>query len=394
MRSALLAALVLVPALSAGAGDLVAGRVDRHEPAKLPKDGEKRLIQMYGEKQGKEMWAVTTSQVDAPFYSVVLINEDLLRRAVRAELAFEFLDKQGRPLGRARDSFEIAIEPGEDKSVRIDCKDAASASADLRATVLKAISWPEVRRRGEIAFQWHDTRYLEDRWEAEKRRSCAPSVAAYTDPTSDGRVFPAGGWNNDNRFYRVAREAIPGGTPKDSDLYDVDAYGTALLPGIKVEDGQLKKPGFLDTDVVNSETKGWIAVGEPVVIKEARLGKKDLVLVLAPLCAKEASHRWLRGVAKFVMPKERLKGPDSEFVEGVIRPWLEPISVRQVAEVCGPNSGTLVALGRPPPRETERELGPADARAETAKGEVLAYGTVKLRFVDGKLAGFEGRPAR
>jgi hypothetical protein len=40
------------------------------------------------------------------------------------------------------------------------------------------------------------------------------------------------------------------------------------------------------------------------------------------------------------------------------------------------------------------ELGPADARAETAKAEVLAYGTVKLRFVDGKLAGFEGRPAR
>lgn len=116
MRSALLASLVLFPALSAGAGDLVAGRVDKHEPPKAPKDGEKRLIQMYGEKQGKEMWALTTSQADASFYSVVLINEDLLRRAVKAELAFEFLDKQGRPLGGGREAFEIAIEPARTRA--------------------------------------------------------------------------------------------------------------------------------------------------------------------------------------------------------------------------------------------------------------------------------------
>lgn len=284
--------------------------------------------------------------------------------------------------------------------MRIDCKDAAcQRSVDLRATIVKAdFVALKYGAEGEVAFQWHDTRfYLEDRWEAEKKLVLRTfSVSAYTDQGFDGRVFPAGGFNYDKRFYRVAREAIPGGTPKDSDLYEIDAYATALLPGIKVEDGQLKKPGFLDTDVVNSETKGWIAVGEPVVIKEARLGKKDLVLVLAPLCAKDASHRWLRGVAKFVMPKERLKGPDSEFVEGVIRPWLEPISVRQVAEACGPNSGTLVKRwdSATTAEDVERELGPADARADTAKGEVLAYGNVKLRFVDGKLAGFESRPAR
>lgn len=396
--SAVFLALVSGPAL---AGEVVIGYIsEKDQPVKkMPKDGEKRLIETYGEKQGREMWAATMAQADAQHYSVTLINEDKLRRAVKVSLLVEFYDKSGRKLGQTHPSYDVTIDPDESENVTVECGSPdpmCRGSHSISPTVMKT-EWKELKygTADEIAFEWKQTRwFLENRWDQDKKAILRTfSGAAYTDEGFDGKVFLPPNFNLEKRYYRVAKEPIPGGFPKDPTSSEVDVYFHELLPGIKVEKGQKKKPGLLDTDVVNLEIKGTIEVGEPVQPKEIRVGKKDVVIVLAPICATVKDHRWLRAVAKFVFEKDQLKNKDFDFLDRSVREWLEPISIRQVAEICGPNSGTPVKRWDPntTTEDVEADLGPADARSDTAKGEVLAYGPVKLTFLDGRLAGVEKR---
>ena len=101
----------------------------------------------------------------------------------------------------------------------------------------------------------------------------------------------------------------------------------------------------------------------------------------------------LPGTPEFVLPKERLKGPDEAFIEATVRPWLEPIPIAEATRTCSPSSGTPVRTWTSVTTldEIEADLGPADARAQTARGEALVYGSLRLRFEDGKLAGVEKR---
>ncbi|MGH2625630.1 MAG: hypothetical protein ACRDHY_03135, partial [Anaerolineales bacterium] len=327
------------------------------------------------------------------YYRVTVINTDRVRRATRVVLRIVFQDKKGNEIGRLTPDYAVRLDPDEDEQLRVECSIPLCRTAGGITVVVESAEFEELDfgTPGEIALEIHERRFfLENRWTEDKTAVLRSfSKAAFPDAPADGKVFPPGLDPDPKRFYRVAKEAIPGGFAKESVNYEIDYYANVLLPGIKIEGGQKKKPGFLDTDVVNSEAKGAIGVGEIVQIKQVRLGGKEVVLVVAPLCDLMKDHRLLRGVLKFVVPKERMKGPDQEFIEATVRPWLEPIPIAEATRTCSPTSGTPVRTWTAATTlaEIEADLGPADARAQTAKGEALVYGGLRLRFEDGKLAG-------
>jgi hypothetical protein len=331
------------------------------------------------------------------YYRVTVINQDQVRRATRVILRLAFQDKKGNEIGHISPEYEVHLDPDRSTELRVECSVPLCRAAGGLTVVVERAEFEDLQlgAPGEIALELHERRFfLENRWNEDKTAVLRSfSKEAFPAVPSDGKVFGAGLQAEATRFYRLAREEVPAGLCKDPSNYEVDYYFNVLLPGIKIEDGQKKKPGFLDTDVVGSETKGHIAVGEIVQIKEVRVGGKDIVLVLGPVCDLLKDHRWLRGTLKFVIPKERLKARDMEFIEAAVQPWLEPIPIAETTRTCSPTSGTPVRTwtAATTVAEVEADLGPADARAQTPKGEVFVYGGLRLRFENGKLAGVEKR---
>jgi len=334
---------------------------------------------------------------DTDYYHVTVINQDQVRRATRVVLRLAFQDKKGNEIAHISPEYDVHLDPDRDTALRVECSVPLCRTAGGITVVVERAEFEDLQlgAPGEIALELHERRFfLENRWDQDKTAVLRSfSKEAFPDVPSDGKVFGPKFETGPTRFYRVAREEVPGGLCKDPVNYEIDTYYNVLLPGIKVENGEKKKPGFLDTDVVGSETKGHIAVGEVVQIKEVRLGGKDVVLVIGPVCDLLKDHRWLRGVLKFVIPKERLKGPDMEFIEAAVQPWLRPIPVAEATRTCSPTSGIPVRTwtAATTVAEVEADLGPADARAQTPKGEVFVYGGLRLRFENGKLAGVEKR---
>jgi hypothetical protein len=331
------------------------------------------------------------------YYRVTVINQDQVRRATRVVLRLAFQDKKGNEIGHISPEYDVHLDPDRDTALRVECSVPLCRIAGGITVVVERAEFEDLQlgAPGEIALELHERRFfLENRWDEDKTAVLRSfSKEAFPAVPSDGKVFAPGLSSEPTRFYRVAREEVPAGFCKESVNYEVDYYFNCLLPGIKIEAGQKKKPGFLDTDVVGFETKGHIAVGEIVQIKEVRVGGKDVVVVLGPVCDLLKDHRRLRGTLKFVIPKERLKARDMDFIEAAVQPWLKPIPIAEATRTCSPTSGTPVRTwtAATTVAEIEADLGPADARAQTPKGEVFVYGGLRLRFENGKLAGVEKR---
>ena len=331
------------------------------------------------------------------YYRVTVINQDQVRRATRVVLRIAFQDKKGNEIGHISPAYDVHLDPDRDTALRVECSLPLCRTAGGITVVVESAEFEDLQlgAPGEIALELSRAALLPREPVEEDKTAVLRSFSkeAFPDLPFDGKVFGPDLQSEASRFYRVAREAIPGGFAKESHNYELDYYGDVLLPGIKIEAGQKKKPGFLDTDVVNSETKGHIAVGEIVQIKQVRVGGKDIVLVVAPLCDLLKDHRLLRGVLKFTVPKERLKANDQAFIEAAVQPWLKPIPSAEATRTCSPTSGTPVRTWSAATTlaDVEADLGPPDARAQTAKGEMLVYGGLRLRFEDGTLAGVEKR---
>ncbi len=329
-------------------------------------------------------------------YSITLGNTDKIRKATHVDLLVEFYTRMGNKLGEALLSFDREIPPDETKNVTVDCDDygdMCKKSHSVYATV-KNTSWVELKygTANEIAFEWKDVRwYLENSWEKEKKLTLRSfSGTFYSDKDFDGKVFPADGVGADEkRFYKVVKEPIPGGFATDEVYYELNQFWHEASPGFIVENGQKKKPGFMDLQISNIKVQGSIAVGEYVRIRNAYTEKNHVEVALTPVCQAEANHQALVGKVRFFMGKDRVK--DTAAIDETVRAWLQPVSVGEVARTCGPNSGRLVRRwsGSTTAEEVESELGPAEARVEVKGGEVLVYGSLRLKFVDGKLAGFE-----
>jgi len=387
---------------------LIAGEVtvdyigEKSQPYKgLPKDALENLTKMHGAEMAKKIWdaSVEVAKKNPIHYSVTLGNSDKIRKATQVQLHFLFLDRLNRTLGEHEASFEVEIPPDDSKNVTIECEaygDPCRKSYKVWAEVKKT-SWVELKygAADEIAFEWNDTRwFLENGWEKDKKLTLRSfSGKHYGDKDFDGKVFPEAGVGPDEkRYYRVVKEALPAGFMTDSTYYELNVYWHEASPGFIVDNGQRKNPRFLDTKISNMKVEGKIDVGEYVQIKNGWADKNTVEIALAPVCQiGPARHRALISKLRFIVPPDRIK--DAAAVDQIVRAWLEPVSVGEVAKTCGPTSGRLVRRwdGTTTVEQVETDLGPADARSDVKGGEVLVYGSLRLKFVEGRLAGFDRR---
>lgn len=252
----------------------------------------------------------------------------------------------------------------------------------------------------EARFEWNDRHwYLEDRWEAEGTLALRSfSAGYYENAPFDGRVFPQAGFLPEkDRYYRWLREELPAGRPEDPVAYELErgqanlAYGYGVLPGMVVRDGSLTKAGLLDGEISNLGATGSFTPGELVQIRAVEVNKKNLMLVISPVCRTTQGHRRLRARLRFDLGKAAMARRDG--VEPAVREWLEPVSAGEVARRCGPASGTPVLrwTAETRPADVRRELGEPDVTAERANGEVLVYGSLRLEFANDRLIGYSQR---
>ncbi|MDH3375626.1 MAG: hypothetical protein OEQ39_01480 [Gammaproteobacteria bacterium] len=342
---------------------------------------------------------------DYTYYSFGVTNNDQVRRADRIAVLVEFYNGKAHKIGERVAEYEIALKPKQDDNLTVECEDKLCRESSQIFVTLQSADFVELQygAADEIAFGWNDRRwFLEDHWaEAQTLTLRTFSRMAYGDKVFDGRVFPNGELKSQKeRYYRLQRDELPAGHPEFVEAYEFErsgaafAYAYGLLPGFQVKEGQRTKPGFLDAGISNTNIKGNIGAGEYVQIPVVEADKKSVLVVVRPVCRLRAGHRRLRTKIRFTLGKKVMKARDHERIERTVREWLEPVSIGEVAEVCGPVSGTMVKRWNAETQveQVERELGPADAMVATADGEVLVYGAIKLKFQAGKLAGFEKKP--
>jgi len=404
------ARLVPLVMLAASAAPAVAGQVEvQHVTAKmaaenyLPVSSEAEAIKQYGEQFGKQMWQMAQASM-RPSYHVFLLNRDTESKVTRVELQLRFLDAGGTLIEERAEGVQLEIPPGESMEHIVWCADpACDASESLQVAVLDATLVnlrPKVVLAGnEFPFEWNgSTWYLEDLW-AEERTLVVRGFAAgaYRERPFDGRVFPTGSLEADEeRFYRVAAEPIKARWVSGDELelepyQDGPMWYSAGLPGLKIEDGVSVKPGLLELGVDNLSAELQLDKDEYVRIIDTAIGKKSFDLLIGPVCESVSNHSSVRAIVRFALGKEGASALDSGTAETLVRPWLEPVSIADVARRCGPRSGALVWRWTDATTlaDVERELGTSEVRAETADGEVVVYGDLRLIFSDGRLAGCE-----
>jgi len=206
----------------------------------------------------------------------------------------------------------------------------------------------------------------------------------YSDEAFDERVFPGRLDSEKGRYYRLAKESLPAGFGEEDKEPSLEWY--TLLPGIVVEDGSSRAPRLLtfgDAGIVTSGVSATLEVGEYISIKKVELEKKGFKLIVGPVCARDHYYRRLRSRVRFVVGKAAMKGPDMEVLEAAVRPWLEPVSLTQVAETCGPRHGALVRRWGAGTSEADivAVLGEPSSRI----GGELVFGSLRLRFEGGAL---------
>lgn len=339
-----------------------------------------------------------------PSYHVFLLNRDTESKVTRVELQPRFLDAEGALIEERAEGVQIEIPPGESMEHVVWCADpVCEASQRLEVAVLDEILVnlrPKVVLAGnEFPFEWNGlTWYLEDLW-AEERTLVVRGFAAgaYTERPFDGRVFAAGSLQADEElFYRVAGEPIKARWVSSDELelephQNGPMWYSTGLPGLKIEGEVSVKPGFLETGLDNLGAELQLDGGEYVRIIDTAVGKKNFDLLIGPVCESVASHSSVRAIVRFALGKEGTGALDSETAKKLVRPWLAPVSIAEVARRCGPRSGILVWrwTDATTVADVERELGTSEVRAETADGEVVVYGDLRLIFSDGRLAGCE-----
>jgi hypothetical protein len=357
---------------------------------------KQELIDANGEEVGTKIWQSMMDQLTNSSYGVGVGNKDPSDAMVSVELILTFLDASGAVLGSGERRYDLRIAPGSTELLSVECEtDACEQSTWMQAAVAGARFAGDAYAVGEARITIGGSKwFLEDRWESEDRVVLRTfSSGHYTGRGFDGKVFPSGGLDDDaSRYYRVARVAFPAGFGEGDTEPDLEWY--TLLPGLTVEKGASRKPklmDFGDAGIVTTGVAGTFELGDFVQIRSVELQKKGMQLVIGAVCRTTSNHRRLRSRVRFVVGKPAMKGPDMAAIERAVSPWLEPVSVADVAQICGPKYGTPVQAWT---RDTtdvaiEEALGAPDAEADTTAGRVLVYGQLKLTFVDGKLAGVE-----
>jgi hypothetical protein len=286
------------------------------------------------------------------------------------------------------------------------CADpACDASEKLEVAVVDALMVnvrPKVVIAGnEFRFEWDGrTWYVEDLWAEEKMLRVRTFAAGYYEKREfDDRVFEEGSLKaGKDRFYRITSEHIKA-LRVNSDELELEPYKAGPmwymdgLPGIKIEDGSKVKPGALETGLNNVTYDLELEPGSYVKVLDTSVGKKNFDLLIGPVCRTVPRHSRVRSMVRFALGKQGISNLDSEAADTLVRPWLVPVSIAEVARTCGPNSGTLVKRWDDTTTlaDVERDLGTSDVRAETADGEVVVYGDLRLTFTDGRLSGWERR---
>jgi hypothetical protein len=371
----------------------------------LPVTSEAEAIKQYGKEFGKQMWEMAQASM-RPSYHVFLLNRDTESKVTRVELQLRFLDAGGDLIEKRTEGVQILIPPGESMEHIVWCADpACDASEKLEVAVVDTIMVnlrPKVVIAGnEFRFEWDGrTWYVEDLWAEEKTlmvRSFAAS--AYEQRVFDDRVFAEGTLEaGKNRFYRIASEPIKA-LRVSSDELELEPYKDGPmwymdgLPGIKIENGARVKPGLLELGLNNVTYDLELEPDSYVKILDTSVGKKYFDLLIGPVCRTVPRHSRVRAMVRFAVGKQGMSSLDSEAADALVRPWLAPVSIAEVARTCGPNSGTLVKRWSDMTTlaDVERELGTSEVRAETADGEVVVYGDLRLIFTEGRLAGCERR---
>ncbi len=371
----------------------------------LAVQSEAEAVKQYGEQFGKQMWQMAQASM-RPGHHVYLLNRDTESKVTRIELQLRFLDAEGSLIEERAEAVQIQIPPSESMEHIVWCADPpCDASESLQVAVLDATLVnlrPKVVLAGnEFPFEWDGrTWYLEDLW-AEERTVVVRTFAAgaYEARPFDDRVFAADTLEADQaRFYRVAAEPVKARYVGRDEL-EMESYQDGPmwymdgLSGIKIEDGVSVKPGMLEMGLNNVTDDLELGPGEYVRILDTPVAKKDFDLLIGPVCQTVPRHSSVRGMARFVLGKETMSNLDSEMAERLVRPWLVPVSIAEVARACGPRSGNLVKRWNAATTlaDVERELGTSDVRAETPEGEVVVYGDLRLVFTDGRLSDWERR---
>jgi len=407
-RLLVLFVIASAPVLPLGAGEVEVQHVTAKQSTDmLPVKSELEAIKQYGEMVGRNMWQAMTASFQ-PGYHVYLINNDTERRVTQVKLRLRFFNDSAELLDERTQTYSITIAPGAVADEIIACSDpVCEQSVNLEVEVVDAtFTKPKPRLEladNEFPVKWNGrTWYVENQWKSKGSVVVRTFMAgAYQSRDFDPRVFDEGSLEaSKNRFFRITQEPIPATYINRDDLdmhmyYQAPWQGVYVVAGFKVKDGKRVKPGAFESGINNLEADLSLEPGDYVRILSTYKGKKNFDLLIAPVCRTVSNHSTLRSVFRFALGKAGIRELGSESAVRLVRPWLEPVSIAEVAKTCGPNSGTMVKRwdSSTTIADVENQMGMSDVRVETPEGDVVVYGDLKLLFVDGRLVGCEQKPS-